>query len=52
VPGVAPGTDVTLIGREDDQQITANDLALWMGTISYEILCRLGRRVQRVYKDA
>ena len=52
VPGVAPGTGVTLIGREEDQQITANDLALWMGTISYEVLCKLGQRVQRVYKDA
>lgn len=50
VPGVSTGTDVTVIGRQENQQITASDLAAWQGTISYEVLCRIGQRVMRVYK--
>jgi alanine racemase len=51
VPGVSAGTEVTLIGKQEDQQITAADLAAWQGTISYEVLCRIGPRVARVYKE-
>jgi len=50
VPGVSTGTDVTLIGRQEEQQITAADVAAWQGTISYEVLCKIGQRVMRVYK--
>lgn len=50
VPGVSTGTDVTLIGRQEEQQITASDLAAWQGTISYEVLCKIGQRVTRLYK--
>ena len=50
VPGVSAGTDVTLIGKQEDEQITAADLAAWQGTIPYEVLCRIGQRVKRVYK--
>jgi len=52
VPGVSAGTDVTVIGGQDDQQITAADLAAWQGTISYEVLCGIGNRVRRVYKES
>ncbi len=51
VPGVSAGTDVTLIGKQEDQQITAADLAAWQGTIAYEVLCGIGPRVIRVYKE-
>ncbi len=51
VPGVSAGTEVTVIGRQEDQQITAADLAAWQGTISYEVLCKIGQRVVRVYKE-
>jgi alanine racemase len=51
VPGVAAGTDVTLIGKQGDLQITAADLAAWQGTIAYEVLCKIGPRVARVYKE-
>ena len=49
VPGVSTGTDVTVIGRQEEQQITASDLAAWQGTIPYEVLCKIGPRVRRVY---
>jgi alanine racemase len=51
VPGVSAGTDVTMIGKQEDQQITAAEIAAWQGTISYEVLCRIGQRVTRIYKD-
>lgn len=50
VPGVSAGTDVTVIGKQEDLQITAADLAAWQGTIAYEVLCGIGQRIRRVYE--
>lgn len=44
---VKPGDEVILIGREGQEQITAEDLAKWSGTISYEILLSVGSRVKK-----
>jgi len=41
-------SEVTLLGRNRN---TARDWAEKLGTISYEILCRFTRRVERVYVD-
>ncbi len=46
---VAQGQRVTLMGREGDVAVTADDMADLLGTISYEILCRVAHRVPRVY---
>jgi len=45
----APGDRVvaTLIGRDGDQAVTADDLAGWAGTIHYEITTRLGAHLRR-----
>ncbi|WP_458119733.1 alanine racemase [Paenibacillus sp. Z6-24] len=43
------GEEVVLIGRQQDQMITADDLASELGTINYEIICMLAARVPRVY---
>ncbi len=51
VPGVSAGNEVTVIGRQESQQITASDLAAWQGTIAYEVLCKIGNRVTRIYKE-
>ena len=47
IPGVTAGDEVILIGRDGEEQITAEDLAKWSGTISYEILLSVGSRVKR-----
>lgn len=47
VPGVALGDAVTLIGRDGEQVITAEEVAEWSGTISYEVLTSIGPRVER-----
>ena len=49
VTNVVPGTTVTLIGRDNDATLSAEDWADWAGTIDYEIVARLPREVLRVY---
>ncbi|HEY6236648.1 MAG TPA: alanine racemase C-terminal domain-containing protein, partial [Candidatus Elarobacter sp.] len=49
VPGAAPGDAVTLIGRDGDERITAEELAAACGTIGYEIVARLPAHVPRRY---
>lgn len=47
IPGVALGDAATLIGRDGEQVITAEEVAEWSGTISYEVLTSIGHRVER-----
>ena len=47
VPGVRVGDVATLIGSDGDQVITAEEVAEWSGTISYEVLTSVGPRVER-----
>ncbi|RIK11364.1 MAG: alanine racemase [Acidobacteria bacterium] len=46
---VDPGDEVVLLGRQGNEEITATELAERAGTISYEVLARIGKRVPRVY---
>jgi alanine racemase len=50
-PPVQAGDEAVLLGSQGSARITADDLAGWLGTISYEVLCQIGRRVVRVYTD-
>jgi len=43
------GEVVTLLGKDRDSEITAGELAELMDTINYEIICRVGSRVPRIY---
>ena len=47
---VAMGDQVTLIGTQGKERITADDVASQAGTINYEIICGIGKRVPRIYK--
>lgn len=47
VPDVKAGDIAVIIGRSGDEEITACDLAEQAGTISNEILSRLGERLER-----
>lgn len=44
------GTKVTLIGKQDDREITVDEIANKLQTINYEIPCLISSRVPRVYK--
>ena len=52
IEGVAVGDEAVLIGRQGEENISAEELATHAGTISYEILTTIGERVKRVYRDA
>lgn len=43
------GDEVVLLGRQGDAEVTADDWAALLGTISYEVVCGIGRRVPRVW---
>jgi alanine racemase len=49
VPEAAEGAVVTLIGRDGDATLGADELAAATGTIAYEIVARLPARVPRRY---
>jgi alanine racemase len=49
---VEPGDEVVLIGRQGNEAISADDVAEWMGTINYEVVCGISRRVPREYVGA
>jgi alanine racemase len=51
---VQPGDEVVLLGRQGDeswQQIDAREVAAAIGTIPWEIVCRLGTRIERHYDE-
>ena len=50
---VSPGDEVVIIGRQGNeswQQIDAREMAAAIGTIPYEIVCRIGARIERQYE--
>jgi alanine racemase len=51
VPDVAVGDVVTIIGADGDQRVTAEQVAEWSNTISYEVLTAIGPRVKRRYSE-
>ena len=46
---VAVGDEVVLIGKQGRGEISAAEVAKMLGTISYEIICSIGKRVPRIY---
>jgi len=52
IPEVSTGDEVVFLGTQGEaswQTIDAREMAAWIGTIPYEIVCRLGTRVERHY---
>lgn len=52
LPWAAEGDEVVLIGRQGPEAISVDDVASWLDTIPYEVLCGIGPRVPRTYEDA
>ncbi len=52
IPGVKPGDRVTLLGQDQNERISAEELAAWAETISYEVYCLLGAATPRRYQGA
>ena len=49
LPDVQVGVQVTLLGRDGDDIITAEEWAGKVGSITYEVFCNISKRVPRVY---
>ncbi|BDU71904.1 alanine racemase [Mesoterricola silvestris] len=47
--GAAPGDEVVLMGRSGAEEITAQEWADVLGTITYEVTCQINARVERVF---
>ena len=43
------GDEVILMGEEGGNKFDADDIAKLLGTINYEIVCMINKRVPRVY---
>ena len=52
IPDVEVGEVVTLLGKEGDLIVTADDWANTLGTISWEILCGFKHRLPRIDKNS
>ena len=46
---VAPGDEVVIMGEQDGEALGVREIAASIGTIPYELLCRLGSRIQRIF---
>jgi alanine racemase len=46
---VSPGDEVVIIGTQGSDRIDVREMAAQIGTIPYEILCRIGSRIERLY---
>ena len=51
IPGVRRGDPVTLIGRQGEDAISADEVAGWLGTISYEVVATILPRVPRTVEE-
>jgi alanine racemase len=46
---VSPGDEVVIIGSQGDDRIDVREMAATIGTIPWEIVCRVGSRIERLY---
>jgi alanine racemase len=49
IPDVQQHDEVVLLGQQGDEEITAEEVATWAGTINYEVTTSILPRVTRVY---
>ena len=49
IPDVKTGDEVTLLGKDGDEVISADTLGDLSGRFSYEFVCNISKRVPRVY---
>jgi alanine racemase len=48
---VFPGDEVVILGSQGDDRLDVREMAATIGTIPWEIVCRIGARIERVYSD-
>ena len=48
---VSVGDEAVLLGTSGAQEITTDEMAELLGTITYEVTCDIAKRVERTYRD-
>jgi alanine racemase len=43
------GEEIVIFGRQGDAHLSVDDVAGWDGSLNYEVLCRISKRVVRIY---
>ena len=51
IPNVQVGDEVIILGESGENKIDADYIAELLGTISYEVICMIGKRLPRVYTE-
>jgi alanine racemase len=46
---VSPGDEVVIVGSQGGDRIDVREMAATVGSIPWEILCRVGSRIERLY---
>jgi alanine racemase len=52
LPPIEAGEEVVLMGRQGEGEISADEIAEWLETISYEVLCLFGSFNERIYLNS
>ena len=50
IPQARVGSEVVLIGKQGQDEISAAEAAGFSNTISYEAVCAISQRVPRIYQ--
>ncbi len=45
----ASGEEVVIFGNQGEKKLSVDDVAGWDGSLNYEVLCRISKRVVRIY---
>jgi alanine racemase len=48
---VFPGDEVVILGSQGNDRLDVREMAATIGTIPWEIVCRIGARIERVYSE-
>ena len=51
IPGVCKEDEVTVLGRDRAEEITAEAMGELVGSFGYEVICNFMPRVERVYRS-
>jgi alanine racemase len=49
IPSCKEGDEVIIFGGNNEVFQSVDEIALLMGTINYEVVCLIGKRVPRIY---
>ncbi|MDR3305885.1 MAG: alanine racemase [Clostridiales Family XIII bacterium] len=50
IPGITEYDEVVLLGKQGEREIPAEEIAELSGTINYEVTCRFGQRLPKIFK--